>query len=238
MNFTVQAENEFRMVPVGQYIARLNKIDERPPTAAKPEWGPSLMWEFIVMDPGQNHGDSVACFTSTDPKTNNNLGKLLRGMLGRPLKAGEGINAGELIGKLFNISVDFNDSGNRTKVISATPHRNQAIPAESASTPASAPASAPVAPPPPPAAQKLAAALGSAPAAPSPIQKVYVQGRDCFKDPNRWVHYCGADGMSKEIRVLELKMGITNGKLAGSEIKVYLPDSAEWMPWAAVDLPF
>lgn len=234
MNFTVQAENEFRMVPVGQYTAKLNKIDERPPTAAKPEWGPSLMWEFMVMDPGENHGDSVACFTPTTPKTNNNLGKLLRGMLGRPLKAGEGINAGELIGKLFNISVDFNESGNRTKVISATPHRNQPSPTESAS----APASAPVPPPPPPAAQKLAAALGATPSAPPPVQKVFVQRRECFQDPNRWCHWSGPDGMSKESRILELKVAIGNGKLASNEVQVYLPESAEWMPWAAVDLPF
>ena len=231
MNFTVQAENEFKMVPVGTYTAKLNKIEQRPPTAAKPEWGPSLLWEFIVMDPGENHGDSVACFTPTTPKTGNNLGKLLRGMMGRPLKPGEGIDADELLGKLFSISVDFNESGSRTKVISA-------VPMKTAPKPAAAEAPAAPAVPPPPGAQKLAAALGSAPAAPPPIQKVYVQGRDCFKDPNRWVHYCGADGMSKEIRVLELKMAITNGKLAGSEIQVYLPESAEWMPWAAVDLPF
>jgi len=239
VNFTVEPEKEFKQVPMGTYTAKLNKIEERPPTVEKPEWGPSYMFEFMVMDPGEHHGESVACFTPIVPKTNNGLGKLLRGMLGRPLQPGEPIDGAKLIGQLFTISVDLNQTGKRTKVVNAVPAK--AYPGPIAAAPVAPPAPpAPSAPPAPPAAQKLAAALGASPAAPAPApyQKQYVQNRDCFRDQNRWCHYAGPDGLSKESRILELKVAIADGRLVGSDVRVYLPESAEWMPWAAVDLPF
>ena len=152
MNFVIQEEREFRSVEVGTYTARLNKIEEKPPTQTNPDWGPSLMWEFIVLDDGPHRGDSVAAFTPAVPKTGNGLGKLLRQMMGRNLRPGEQLDGAALIGKPFTVYVDFNKTGTRTRVVSAVPIKTPAAPS---SPPAAAPA------PVPPAAQKLAAALAA-----------------------------------------------------------------------------
>ena len=234
MNFVIQEEREFRSVEVGTYTARLNKIEEKPPTQANPDWGPSLMWEFVVLDDGPHRGDSVAAFTPAVPKTGNGLGKLLRQMMGRNLRPGEQLDGSAFIGKPFTVYVDLNKSGTRTRVISAVPVKTPAAPS-------SPPAPAPT--PIPPAAQKLAAALaGSPPAAPAPAPvpavKVHVTKREDFQNTSKWAFFSVGEGLSEEAQIQDIRNRITTGQVAAASVMAYVPDSAEWIPFAAVDLPF
>lgn len=234
MNFVIQEEKEFRAVEVGTYTARLNKIEEKPPTAANPDWGPSLMFEFVVLDDGPSKGDTVAAFTPAVPKTGNGLGKLLKQMMGRALKPGEQLDGNNLINRPFTIFVDFNKTGTRTRVVSAVPLKSQAPPA---------PAPAPVAPL-PPAAQKLAAALAQSPAAsvpppppPAPAPRLTAQTQQDFQDTSRWAHF-SVEGQGQEMQIQEMRQRISQGAVALENVLAYIPATAEWIPFAAVDLPF
>ena len=222
MNFVIQEEKEFQSVDVGTYTAKLNKIEEKPPTPTNPDWGPSLMWEFVVQDDGPHRGNSVAAFTPAVAKTGNSLGKLLKQMMGRALKPGEQLDGTSLIGKLYTVFVDYNKTGTRTKVVSAVPVRSgpqsmPPIPAPATVAPATVP---PAAPPRPPAT------------------KLHVQTQDDYKDTSKWAHFSTGDGLSQEMQIQEMRGRIVRKEVEASTLLAYIPHTAEWIPFSAVDLPF
>lgn len=121
LNFKVQAGGESKFdVPPGMYRARLDDVKEMPPSAKNPDWGPSLVWEFEVLE-GEHTGKRPSCFTPCTPSTANGLGRLLQTMLGRKIQPGEDIDAEALIGKEYQITVSPNKDGTKNRVNAAFP---------------------------------------------------------------------------------------------------------------------
>ena len=227
MEFTVQASNEFPNVDVGTYTATLEKIQEMPPTQANPTWGPSLLWQFRITTPGQWFGKDVAAFTPAVPKENNNLGKLLRQMIGRKLQPNEKVDAGAMIGQPFSIVVDLNPSGQKTRVVSA--HKTSQAPL--ASMIQSATKAAPSAPPRPPASQ-------AAPTPPKPARAV-VTKEDLSGANLDLTAFFSLDGApSFEATIGSVRQKVTQGLLDPQELQAYCPATTEWIPWVTIDLPF
>jgi hypothetical protein len=226
MQFTVQADNEYPKVDVGTYHATLEKIEEMPPTQANPTWGPSLLWQFKITTPGKWNGKDIAAFTPAVPKENNNLGKLLRQMVGRKLLPNENVDVGPMIGQTFSIVVDLNPSGQKTRVISAhkigaqvmAPTQKEALASIVASTP-SIPA-----PPKPPVA---------------PVAKSQpIQTQADLTSLHMTAFFSSDSAPSFEATIARVRQDIAQGKLDKGGLQVYIPATTEWIPWDIVDMPF
>lgn len=129
-------------VPVGTYKAKLTGYKAMPASPQFPDSKPSFAWEFEVLE-GEHAGKVSSRFTPQNLTTANGLGKMLRELLGRNIVGGEDIDVEKLIGKPLTITVGWNKTGTKTKVILCSPVESQA----NASPPP--PPAPPVAPPPP-----------------------------------------------------------------------------------------
>jgi hypothetical protein len=225
----------YESLPPGQYTAKLKERKEMPASQKFPDAGPSFAWEFEVAD-GEHVGKSASAWTPTRLTSQNNLGKLVSRMLGRPMRSGEEIDLDDFIGKLYSIIVDQTQDGTRTKVISAQPivagqpvapaqARVVTIPPRPAAPPPAAP---PVAPPP--------AAPPVAP--PPPAAKVFAQSRADFKIAHYWCYVSIRGEQSVEMLISDVKKLVASGTAGDHEVVVYLIDEAAWMPLSVVDLPF
>jgi len=225
----------YESLPPGQYTAKLKERKEMPASQKFPDAGPSFAWEFEVAD-GEHVGKSASAWTPTRLTSQNNLGKLISRMLGRPMRSGEEIDLDDFIGKLYSIIVDQTQDGTRTKVISAQPivagqpgapaqARVVTIPPRPAAPPPAAP---PVAPPP--------AAPPVAP--PPPAAKVFAQSRADFKISYYWCYVSIRGEQSVEMLISDVKKLVASGTAGDHEVVVYLIDEAAWMPLSVVDLPF
>jgi hypothetical protein len=230
MEFTVQAE--FESVSVGTYQAKLKAIDELPPTTSHPEWGSSLLWKFEIVSECQFKGKEVVAFTPSIAKENNNLGKLLRQMMGRKLMPQEKVNVSPLMEQTFNVVVDLNGQGTKTRVVSAHPIQGGAV-------------AAPATPPAPKMAALAAAIAPPAPTAPKPpkpatdpsVKKPVTCQRD-YGTPGLWC-FVSVDGdPSFEATVGSIRQKVVSGAIDSSKLQAYIPDTGEWIPWALVDVPF
>ena len=110
----------YESLPPGQYTARLRERKEMPASQKFPDAGPSFAWEFEVVA-GEQLGKSASAWTPTRLTSQNNLGKLVSRMLGRPMRSGEEIDLDDFVGQIYSIIVDLTQDGTRTKVISAQP---------------------------------------------------------------------------------------------------------------------
>lgn len=232
----------YESLPPGQYTARLRERKEMPASQKFPDAGPSFAWEFEVVA-GEHAGKSASAWTPTRLTSQNNLGKLISRMLGRPMRSGEEIDLDDFMGKIYSIIVDTTQDGTRTKVISAQPvsptiaaavmnaistmAHQQPVPA---STGTPAPASIPAPPP------RQAAPAPVAP--PPPADKVFAGTRDDFKNLNYWTYasISGAEGV--EMRIGDLRKMVSNGMVQTSDVSVYLVADGAWTPLSVVDLPF
>lgn len=121
LTFKVQAGGDSKFdVPPGMYRARLEDVKEMPPSAANPDWGPSLVWEFEVLE-GEHTGKRPSCFTPVTASTANGLGRLLQTMLGRKIQPGEDVDVEGMIGQEFQITVSPNKAGTKNRVNAAFP---------------------------------------------------------------------------------------------------------------------
>lgn len=118
-----QDDSQFR-VPPGEYRARLAEVKLMPPSEAHPDWGESLVWDFEVMEDMEGdtteEGKRVSCFTKTQARTGNNLGKLLLHMV-TGFKVGDEVDIDGLVGRQYRVDVELNQEGTRTKVTKARP---------------------------------------------------------------------------------------------------------------------
>lgn len=221
----------YESLPPGQYVARLKERKEMPASAKFPDAGPSFAWEFEVQQ-GEHAGKAASAWTPTRLTSQNNLGKLIARMLGRPMRSGEEIDIDEFIGNLFSIIVDYTSDGTRTKVTSAAPvPAGVAAAVTRTAAPTPAPASIPAPPPRPSAAP--------APVPPPPAtEKVFAGTREEFKDRSRWTYASISGGPGIEINIGELRKMVEVGSVSSSDAVVYLVADAAWMPLSVVDLPF
>ena len=81
------------------------------------------------------------------------------------------------------------------------------------------------------------AAGGPAPA-PAPAVKVHVTKREDFQVTSKWAFFSVGEGLSEEAQIQDIRNRITTGQVAVASVMAYVPDSAEWIPFSAVDLPF
>jgi len=219
----------YESLPPGQYVAKLKERKEMPASAKFPDAGPSFAWEFEVAS-GEHAGKSASAWTPTRLTSQNNLGKLIARMLGRPMRSGEEIDIDEFLGHLYSIIVDYTSDGTRTKVTSAAPvPAGVAAAVTKTAAPTPAPASIP-APPPRPSA---------APVPPPPAtEKVFAGTREEFKDRSRWTYASISGGPGIEVQIAELRKMVEVGSVSSSDALVYLVADAAWMPLSVVDLPF
>lgn len=102
MKLTVTASG----LPPGSYKAKLVKVE---PTEHA-EYGPGLRWAFAVAD--GPHADRLAARTTgCYPTAQNALGRMLAGMLGRPLTVDDEVDVDDLIGREFVIAVEATENG-------------------------------------------------------------------------------------------------------------------------------
>lgn len=216
-------------LPVGEYVARLITVKTMPASQLYPDSGPSYAWEFQVLE-GPKRGSTGTAFTKTQLSTANNLGKLLRTMLGRVVVHGEEIDTDDFIGKVYRIAVDFNQSGSSTRVMRASPVAG--YDAGQPAAPAIPQALAMQAPPVRPA--------GPAPIAPAqpPVTKIPVLTQHDYKIQTRWAFVnIGESQETKEMQVSALRQLVINGTSA-QDISCWIPETSSWMTLAAVDMPF
>jgi hypothetical protein len=92
-------------VPEGSYLARFANVE--PTTNAL---GDGLKWSWQITS-GAQSGQTVGCISSSSPTAKNKCGKILSGMMGKSLNAGEECDTSSLIGQTFLIVVGKGDNG-------------------------------------------------------------------------------------------------------------------------------
>lgn len=101
-------------VPAGSYLAKFLGYE-----STTTEFGDCLRWQFEVVN-GQHTGSRTSRITGLSPTTKNACGRVLSGITGKPLTAGEDIDLESFIGRTYWIVVVNTDSGG-TKVESVSP---------------------------------------------------------------------------------------------------------------------
>jgi len=101
-------------VPAGSYLSKFVGVDD-----ITNDYGPGLVWEFEVVT-GPQAGHKATRITTVTPTQKNACGKILSGVVGKPLTAGEELDVSASVGKTFLVVVGETDRGS-TRVESVTP---------------------------------------------------------------------------------------------------------------------
>jgi hypothetical protein len=92
-------------VPEGSYLGKFVKVE---PTTNN--YGEGLKWTWEIAT-GPQAGQFASCTTSNSPSPKNRCGKVVAGMLGRPLAAGDEFDTTTIVGQTFLILVRKGDNG-------------------------------------------------------------------------------------------------------------------------------
>lgn len=95
----------------GSYAAEFVGAYKLPPKEGGPDYGPALLVKFRT-----DSGEEPAAIVSETPTMRNACGRILAGMLGRPLKPEEAISWADFEGQKFIVVVVQNRSGTGTTV--------------------------------------------------------------------------------------------------------------------------
>lgn len=101
-------------VPAGSYLAKFTGYEE-----TNNDYGDGLRWQFEVAS-GPIKGSKTSRITGPLPTPKNSCGRVLSGILGKPLTPGEDIDLDSLVGKTYLIVVTTTDSGS-TRVDTVSP---------------------------------------------------------------------------------------------------------------------
>ena len=104
-------------VPAGIYQSRFVSVEQTPADPVK-GYGPGLKWTWEVLS-GPQAGQKASRTTTAIPSPKNAAGKIISGLLGRPLQTGENVDIGSLIGRPYLIVVAEGQTGG-TRVESVT----------------------------------------------------------------------------------------------------------------------
>lgn len=102
--------------PPGIYTGGFTEF--KPTTSEQYGAGLCLTW---TVDSGEHNGTKVSRTGKPQPTANNSMGKLLTGLLGRQMKAGESVNLSDFVGRRYTIVVGPSPSGKSTRVESVLP---------------------------------------------------------------------------------------------------------------------
>ena len=95
----------------GSYAAEFLGAFRLPPKADGPDYGPALIVKFRT-----DAGEEPSAIVSEQPTLRNACGRILAGMLGRPLKPEEAIDWADFEGQKFLVVVVTNRSGTGTTI--------------------------------------------------------------------------------------------------------------------------
>jgi hypothetical protein len=93
-------------VPSATYSVTLDKVER----AHSEKYGPGVRWVFIIAE-GEFAGRKVARITGDTPSPRNAAGKLLGGMVGRPLQAEEVVDIDSLLHRRYIALVAETETG-------------------------------------------------------------------------------------------------------------------------------
>jgi hypothetical protein len=96
----------------GSYVAEFVGAFKLPPKADGPDYGPALIVKFRTDD-----GSEPSAIVSETPTLRNACGRILAGMLGRPLKPEEAISWADFEGKKFLVVVATNKTQTGTTLV-------------------------------------------------------------------------------------------------------------------------
>jgi hypothetical protein len=108
MSFAVSAGGS--TVPVGMYKAIFAGVEDTPPHA---EYGRGVRFKFKVVG-GEHDAEeaTVICGIEKPASPKNRLGRVLGGIVGKPVAIGETITVDQYIGKTYLIQVEQAPGGN------------------------------------------------------------------------------------------------------------------------------
>ncbi|MBL8794290.1 MAG: hypothetical protein JNM56_10315 [Planctomycetia bacterium] len=101
--------------PPGEYLAQLVAITD----TSHVEYGPGLRFEFEILT-GEYVGRRVSRVTCAQSTRLNNLGRMLAGLLGRPLMKDEDVDLDQFIGRDYTVTVEKTETGS-TRVATVQP---------------------------------------------------------------------------------------------------------------------
>jgi len=99
----------------GSHSAVFQGAFELPPRKDGPDYGPALLLKWSAAD-----GQEPSAIVSAVPTLKNACGRILAGMLGRPLRADETVEWAQFEGARFLCVVATNKSGTGTAVVDVT----------------------------------------------------------------------------------------------------------------------
>jgi len=102
---TLPAVQVIKSVPIGQYRARFERVEE----TESEKYGPGLAWIFTIVSPGACYDREISRITSPQATTKNACGKMLRGITGRPI--GDDVDADDFRGQEYLIVVGETETG-------------------------------------------------------------------------------------------------------------------------------
>jgi hypothetical protein len=146
MEFTL-TESAFG-APQGVYLATFVGVENK----THPDYGPGVEWRFQIAE-GIHKGKIVSRTTSLVPTLKNACGRMLADLIGGPVPKGHAVKVDQYRGRLYQVVIEANSTGNGTRIGKVLPPPNGA-PAAAPAAPSAPPAPlvppAPPAPPPPP----------------------------------------------------------------------------------------
>lgn len=127
MRFKVQ---DFDTVPQGQYIAVFKDVQQ----TSHEQYGLGVMFVFEIVT-GEHKGQRAVRIGKPEATTRNITGKMLAGILGRPIEAGEEPDLHPFVGKPYNILVEP-AQGDKTRIAQVWPYKmEQTMPAANLTPP-------------------------------------------------------------------------------------------------------
>jgi hypothetical protein len=93
----------------GTYVATFAGIDPQPADPAR-GYGPGIRWKFTISE-GPLAGQTASRITPPSPTLRNACGKMLAGLIGRPLADRESADPSMYLGKRYTVTVAAGQAG-------------------------------------------------------------------------------------------------------------------------------
>jgi len=219
-------------VPPGWYVAQFVGTEDREPvkdTKFGKSNEPRLAWLFDVAE-GEHQGQRIEQESGVTASSKSHCAKMLVGLHGRPLSAGEQVTVAQFVGKLYRVKVAPNpnsDKGNLYVADIEPQPQSDGAPVRPADQ---HPPGPPAAPPPPRRPAASASAPPTAPVAPPPPRRPAAPPEPPWS-PNR--RYWVASGDGAEPRLTDgpdLQTYIANTKLDPAAVFVCPEGQTEYRP--------
>jgi hypothetical protein len=107
-------------VPAGNYTGVFAGLEDVPPNPDR-KFDAGIRWRFTI-DDGPCKGEIASRITGLRPTIKTNCGKMLSGLIGRPLRENEEIDTDNYLGRRFLLVVAAGaEGGSRVEAVFAAP---------------------------------------------------------------------------------------------------------------------